>query len=44
MAAFLSDSSGRRPIESLKAELVRNRQEMNLKMYETEDEAVREPY
>lgn len=31
-----------RPIDELKAELTRNRQQMNLKMYESEDEALRD--
>ena len=30
-----------RPVDNLKAELTRNRQDMNLAMYESEDEALR---
>jgi beta-carotene 3-hydroxylase len=32
-----------RPVDSLRSELTRNRQDMNLTMYESEDEAVRDP-
>ena len=32
-----------RPVDSLKAELARNRQDMNLAMYESEDDALRDP-
>jgi beta-carotene 3-hydroxylase len=32
-----------RPVDNLKAELSRNRQDMNLAMYESEDEALRAP-